>query len=444
MANVGQDAPDIEDRLDEGDLVGDLKFDVAVMGDSYALRYTYSDRYSEGTVRRMASAFDRILSGMLSCRRLSEIEYITEEDAAVCERINDTSVPLEHEDIVESFRIRVRSSPDSLMLNYIGRRYTCAEVDSLSDSVAAALASAGISGKDRVAVMVPRSEWYLICAIGVMKTGAAYVPIDTTYPDERIGFMISDSSAKAVLVTPETAERARILCSAIIVDCTSVPDQHFSLVPASPRDTAVVLYTSGTTGKPKGSLITRLAIENLCEWYVDFTGMGPKDNYSLFASCAFDMHTLMFTPIVGGGALDIVPEDVRLDIDALNSHFRGYGCTHTFMTTRLGKMFASQAGGDTSIRLLMYGGEKLGEFTAPDAVGACESYGPSENLAISAAVMVNDRGYSSSVGLPVYNVKAYILDRERRRVPVGAVGELYLSGYQLSSGYLNNPEKNRE
>ena len=128
----------------------------------------------------------------------------------------------------------------------------------------------------------------------------------------------------------------------------------------------------------------------------------------------------------------------------MNDYFRRYGCTHTFITTRLGKMFATSVGDGTSIRLLMYGGEKLGEFNAPDAVGACESYGPSENLAISTAVMVNHRRYSSSVGLPVSNVKAYILDGEHRRIPIGAVGELYLSGYQLSKGYLNNPEKNAE
>ena len=110
--------------------------------------------------------------------------------------------------------------------------------------------------------MVPRSEWYLLCALGVLKTGAAYVPIDTSYPDERIGFMISDSSAKVVLVTPETEERASLLTKSALIDCTSLPAQSFEPVSISPQDTAVVLYTSGTSGRPKGSLITHIAIEN--------------------------------------------------------------------------------------------------------------------------------------------------------------------------------------
>ena len=145
--------------------------------------------------------------------------------------------------------------------------------------------------------MVPRSEWYLLCALGVLKTGAAYVPIDTSYPDERIGFMISDSSAKAVLVTPGTEERASLLTESALIDCTFLPPQPFGPVPVSPQDTAVILYTSGTTGRPKGSLITHSALENVEEWYVDYTKMGADDGYGLFASIAFDMHTLMFSPI---------------------------------------------------------------------------------------------------------------------------------------------------
>ncbi len=432
-------------ELQDSDVIGDLTFNLIADGDVYILYCSHSSKFSDYTVRRMADCFDRIVSGMMSCSMLHEIQFTSADDLAMEEGINDTSVPLRYGDIIEAFRCGVSDHPDKTMLTYSDRSYSYTDVDRISDSIASALVSQGIVRGDAVAVMVPRSEWYLLCALGVLKTGAAYVPIDTSYPDERISFMLSDSSVKAVLVTADTDGRASSLSSSLaLIRCEDVSNSQFIPPQVSPGDTAVILYTSGTTGTPKGSLITRLAIESLSEWSASNCSFDSDSVYALYTSCAFDMHTLsLYTPIISGGAVDIVPEDVRLDIRALNGHFISHGVTHTFITTNLGKMFASSVG-STSIRCLVYGGEKLGEFTAPDGIGALETYGPSENLAISTAIPVNRRSHSSSVGNLINNVKGYILDREHRRVPVGAVGELYLSGYQLSSGYLNNPERNAE
>ena len=295
---------------------------------------------------------------------------------------------------------------------------------------------------DRVAVLVPRSEWYLLCALAILKAGAAYVPIETNYPDERISYMLEDSSAKAVLVTEETAGTIKALTSVPAIDCTIRTDSSFEDVPIGQDDPAMVLYTSGTTGNPKGAVITRRAVINVAEWYAKYTGMTSEDVYSMYTAYTFDMHTLAFYPfLICGAMLDIVPEDIRLDLHSLNDHFVKVHATHTFMTTHLGKMFAD-LNLKSDLRFLLFIGEKLGEYTAPDWIGACESYGPTESLALVTAIPVNERKDPSSVGRLLSNVRAYILDAEHRRVPYGAVGELFLSGYQLSSGYLNNPEKN--
>jgi acyl-coenzyme A synthetase/AMP-(fatty) acid ligase len=256
--------------------------------------------------------------------------------------------------------------------------------------------------------------------------------------------MLNDSSSKAVVVTLETKGRCGSLTELPAIVCEETGSSGFTPVPVSPADTAVILYTSGTTGKPKGSQIPHLSLENFSEWTSSYKDLKNDDVFALFASVAFDMHTMsLYPPIFTGGSVDIVPEDIRLDIQRLNEHFVSRGVTHTFITTNLGKMFASSVKSST-LRCLAYGGEKLGEFAAPDFIGALETYGPSENLAISAAIPVNERTCSYSVGHLIQNVKGYILDADHRRVPVGAVGELYLSGYQLSSGYLNNPERNAE
>ena len=392
----------------------------------------------------MARTFDRIVTGLLTCERLSEIQYVSQEDIELQERINNTSVPLKYRDILEAFRARVAESPGSVLLTYLDNRYTYAEADSISDSIASALSSAGISRGDSVAIMIPRSEWYLLCVLGVLKTGAAYVPVDTSYPDERVGFMISDSSAKAVLVTPETKERASALTESALIDCTSLPSEPFGTVHVCPDDTAVVLYTSGTTGKPKGSIITRFAIENFCEWYVSCSGMTSADRAALHTSIAFDMHAMaLFPPLVAGASVDIIPENVRLDTDMLHAHIQKYGITHIFITTQFGKIYASSHPGGC-LRVLFVAGEKLGSFDVATEYSMFDGYGPSENLALSTGIRISCRSDPSSVGTPNSNVKAYILDKEHRRIPYGAVGELYLSGYQLSKGYLNRPDRNKE
>jgi amino acid adenylation domain-containing protein len=449
LTGIEQHGDAVRGDMGEGDIIGDLTFNLIRSGDSYILSYSHSSKYSEATVGRMASAFDRIVSGLISCDRLTDIRYTSDDDISILDSINDTSAPLQYHDILEAFRHQVTQSPEAVLLTYLDRSYTYADVDRISDSIAAALSSRGVSPGDSIAIMVPRSEWYLLCAIGILKTGAAYMPIDTSYPDERVAFMFSDSSSKAVLVTDGTAARAISLASSIstpmeVMRCDRLPDSEFDPAPVSPGDTAVILYTSGTTGTPKGTLITRLAVENFSEWMSSRFSLSSEDVIGQHASFGFDAHLVsMFPPFIAGSSMDIISEDAHLDVDALSERIRKRGITCMFLSTQLGKMLLADHP-DVPLRKLHLGGEALGDIEFDGSTEVIDGYGPTENTACSMAVSASQRSTPSSVGCPNSNVRAYILDTEHRRVPVGAVGELYLSGYQLSSGYLNNPEKNAE
>lgn len=165
---------------------------------------------------------------------------------------------------------------------------TYGETDAATDSIAAELLSRGVSSGDRVMMLVPRSVWYVVCAIGVLKAGAAYVPADTSHPDDRIRYMLADSGAKAVIVTPETVQRAASIIHGTglsgkdIVDCTSLPVRTPSAITVEPGDTAIVLYTSGTTGHPKGTAITHRGLANYGQWTARVTDAGPDDAFALY------------------------------------------------------------------------------------------------------------------------------------------------------------------
>ena len=195
---------------------------------------------------------------------------------------------------------------------------------------------------------------------------------------------------------------------------------------------------------PKGVLISRKAINNFVSWYVEETGFTANDTYGMYCSYVFDMHThALYSPVITGGSLYIVPEDIRLDLKELNNYYVKHNCTHTYITSQVGKLFA-ESKMETSIKLLCFGGMKLGKLNAPDSIGPFESYGPSENLAISTSIFANKRMHHTSIGKFISNVKGYVLDNEHRRVPLGAVGELYLSGHQLTPGYLNRKNENEK
>lgn len=279
--------------------------------------------------------------------------------------------------------------------------------------------------------MVPRSEWYCLCPLAVLKRGAAYIPIDTSYPDDRISFMLSDSGADCVMVTPDTAERARTLRNLPAIDCTAVHPGRTEEMRPEPGDPAVILYTSGTTGKPKGTVIPHLALESFIESFARVTGLSAGDTVLFYHSFGFDVHIqYVFGPSVAGARCDIPPEDSRTEIDRLAQHISSEGISIVDLPTSVLKVFVKEYP-DLPIRLMIAGGEKLGPVDADTSYAIMDTYGPTEYTVEATHILVSDRTSSDSVGVPYGNTKAYVLDRELRRVPTGAVGELYLSGYQL-------------
>ena len=438
---------------DMNDFITNLEVDVVQKVDCYSLDIIYSDKYSKEFIEHIAESFKLILHEFINADKLSEINYISSSDLKLLNSYNETEYDFKHSDILDAFNENLPKYENKTLVGYKNRSYTHGQSAFIADKIANELTDMNIKYKDFVSLFVPRSELFLLTSLGVLSMGGAYVPIETIYPDERIILMLTDSNSKAVIVSDESEEKIKRIISEnelsiSILNISHIFEEnigsldHLNTADVMEDDVACVLYTSGTTGTPKGSLTSRRSLNNFVSWYVTETRFTSEDVYGMHCSYVFDMHThALYSPVITGGALYIVPEEIRLDLGSLNDYFVEHNCTHTFITSQVGKLFA-ESGMDTSIKLLCFGGMKLGELNAPDSIGPFESYGPSENLAISTSIFANKRIHTSSIGRFISNVKGYVLDKQHRRVPIGAVGELYLAGKQLSLGYLNREEVN--
>ena len=314
----------------------------------------------------------------------------------------------------------------------------------MSRTIAKSLMDLGIKNQDYVAFLVERSELYMFTILGILSAGAIYVPLDDAHPDERIQFILEDTNPKVAIVSDETYNRVKGLSENLILlnisDILRENIGNLSNLPVVCDDLACILYTSGTTGVPKGVKITRKAVINFAEFYIKKYSLSERDIFALFASIGFDVSMEgIFSSIYAGACLNIIPDDIKLDMDALNNHFMEHDVTYAHLPAQVAKLFINQ--NNTSLKVLCTGGEKLGEIEITLPYRFVDSYGPTETFIDVTSIDVNSKVNSSSIGFLFDNIKAYVLDEEFRRVPVGAVGELYLAGYQVANGYLNREEE---
>ena len=436
------------DSLVEGmdDLITDLSVDIAQHGSNYSIIITYSDKYSKDMMERFMESYNLILSQMITADKLSEIIYVTESDLDLLDSYNATECPLEHGDILDAFNGNLSDEPNHNLVSYWDNVYTYSEGAFLADKIAKRLVDLGVEAQDCVGFLVDRSELYMFSVLGVMSIGAVYVPLDDAHPDDRIQFILEDTAARVLIVSDGTVERAKELVDADVVllnisDIMKEDIGTLDTLPVSYGDLACILYTSGTTGIPKGVKITRKSVLNLSEFYIRKYGLGKDDVYALFASIGFDVAMkAIFPTICSGACLTVIPGDIKLDMKAMNDYFIKQGVTHTEISTQVAKLFISQVD-ETSLKVLTTGGEKLGESEIDVDYRFVDSYGPTEACVDVTSIDSDDRIDPSSIGFLLDNIKAYVLDDEFRRVPIGAVGELYLAGNQIANGYLNRDEE---
>ena len=410
------------------------------------IRILYGSDYSKDFIERFAQSYKMILRGMVNAEKLGEIRYITDSDLEILDRYNWTDTSVEYEDILDAFNVNLLKFPKCKLVEYGDVSYTFEQGAYFSDRIRTELLALGVKPDDRVGFLIPRSALYLFCILGIMSAGAAYVPLDEKLPDARIEFMMKDAGAKILLVSDETCQRAEEIDgkNVILFNISGIMKEetgrlhHLEIKGGT---LACLLYTSGSTGNPKGVKITRDSLRYFIDFHVHDLDIMPGDVYGLYASIGFDVSmAAIFSVIYSGACMNVIPDEIKLNIRELKNHFMKYHITHSYITTQIAKMLIEEVE-ESSLKVLVAGGEKLGEVSTVRHYRIIDAYGPTEACVYVISADTRKKIDACSVGYVQNNVKAYILDHEFRRVPVGAVGGLYLSGPQLAAGYLNLEEE---
>ncbi|NPC76705.1 non-ribosomal peptide synthase/polyketide synthase, partial [Pyxidicoccus fallax] len=414
-----------------------------------------ADLFDASTAERMVRHLRSLVESVVAApeQRLSALSLLSgEERRRVLVDWNATCAPFPEACIHSLFEAQARRAPDVVAASFQGEHLTYARLDQRANQLAHALRRRGVGPEVHVALSVERSLDIVVGLLGILKAGGAWVPVDPLLPRERLAFMLEDSGA-AVLVTQSTllerfpeAHRARALCLDSERDALSHESTEAPGTGVTPSHLAYLLYTSGSTGTPKGTAVEHRSVANLVTQEAVAYGIGPGSRVLQFASLSFDLSVEeIFTTLCSGGTLVLAPLEKLMPGAPLQKLLRDEALTVVSLTPAA--LAATSPEGLTELRTVISGGEALSEeVVARWAPGRrfINSYGPTEATVVATLTECVADGRVPSIGRPLANVRAYVLDARREPVPVGVKGELYLGGVGVARGYAGRPELTAE
>ncbi|MCK4260471.1 MAG: amino acid adenylation domain-containing protein [Halanaerobiales bacterium] len=430
------------------------------MNNQYTMQFSYNTlKFDEQLISRLSEHFCNILNFVIEKpdEKLSEIEMLSKEEKdKVLYKFNNTYAEYPRDKTLhELFEEQVEKTPDHIALIYQNQKLTYRELNEKANQLARTLQGKEIKPEELVGIMVERSLKMIIGIIGILKSGAAYLPIDPKYPSDRIRYILTDSNVKVLLTQNELTDNAEFEGIMIALDNNELYSGDSSNLPKinKPDDLAYVIYTSGTTGKPKGVMIEHKSITNAIIWRKEEYQFGPKDiSFQLFSFTFDGFLTSFFTTIVSGARVIILAEDEVKDPIALRTYIRTMYVTNFISVPSLYLAILEVLTEEDakSLRIITLAGEKVNSDLVKRSkklnlnLEIVNEYGPTENSVISTIKRNLDSESIITIGKPIANTQIYVVDKNLRLLPIGVSGEMCLGGQGLARGYLNNPELTAE
>jgi len=410
----------------------------------YVIRVGYNASfYSQEMITGMVDSYTAILESMLSAERICDLKAASGTQEMWLDSQNPVYETKLFNPVVEQFRVNATSYPDAECCVSDDRRYTYREIDAISDELAFRISEA-IGDKEEIPVVSfisPRNEWMVIMPLAIAKAGCTYQPLDSSYPKERLEYMVSDAHSQLVVCTPEFRD---IVSIPELIVTEHSEGRHPEKLEASPDDIFVLLYTSGTTGTPKGVCLTQNNFFSFCHSAIKAVNIDRTNRLASYASYGFDAYQMdLWSALTKGASLHIISEDIRYDLDAIHQYFVKENITHSVMTTQVGTQLALNYPDIPSLETLTLGGEKMVSINPP-SYRILNGYGPTENTVFITSYPVSKYENNIPIGRPTPDTHIYIVNKDGKRVPMGAAGELWSAGDQIARGYLGLPEKTAE
>lgn len=422
-----------------------------------------ADLFDASTVKRMVRHFVRLLDEIVDHpeKKISSLRLLTDdEEKLIIEDWNATRVPpADALCIHQLFERQAEQSPDATAIASESGNLTYGQLNRRANRLAHHLRERGVGPEKLVGLLVDRSAEAMVGLLGILKAGGAYLPLDPAFPAARLKFMLEGADISLV-VTRDFLKDALRAVETPIVDLDSDAEAIARQSEENPvcdmgqENLLYVIFTSGSSGKPKGVAMPHRAIANLIAWQLDNTSIAHPARTLQFASLSFDVSIQeIFTAWCSGGTLVLVKNEIRHDMERLASFIADEGIERIFVPfvalQQLSEVFSDRGTEDLKLREVITAGEQLqitpavaSLFDRLQECALCNQYGPTESHVATAFRLPENRSawpILPPIGRPLANMEIFILNATRQPVPIGVAGELHIGGAGLARGYVNRP-----